>query len=125
MQPTAAVNVSMPVGLRLVLGREPHVAFYDSERDATDSFPEKRSNLHYIGWLMGLLACSALIGFVFAVAAFIFIFLKVKARSSIIASAAGAAAFVSLLGVLGNLLVLEYPAGILQDYVPMPWPFIN
>lgn len=125
---TAAVLTFIPlaaVGLRLALGRTPHVAFYDAEREISESFPEKRSDLHYIGWLIGLLLCAALIGFVFAVAAFIFTFLKVKARTSILGSAMGAAGFVALLAVLGNLLVLEYPAGILQDYVPMPWPFIN
>lgn len=125
---TAAVLTLIPLALiggRLVFGREPNVIFYDREHETADSFPERRSNLHYILWLMGLLIGSALLGFVFAIAIFIVVFLKVKARSSILASVAGAATLVALLAFLGNLLVLEYPTGLLQNYVPMPWPFIN
>jgi TctA family transporter len=125
---TAAVLTLIPliwIGTRLVLGREPNVVFFDSEHKTVDSFPEKRSALHYILWLVGLLIGSALIGFVFAIAIFIFVFLRVKARTTILSSALGATAFVLLLGTLGNLLVLEYPTGLLQAYWPMPWPFIN
>ena len=125
---TAAVVTFVPlavIGARLVFGREPHVVFFDSERDRESALPDRPSNVHYLLWLLGLLVGAALIGFVFAIAAFIFIFLQVKARAPVVGSIIGTAAFVLLLAVLGNMLVLEYPAGLLQDYVPMPWPFIN
>ena len=43
-----------------------------------------------------------------------FVFLQVKARAPVVGSILGTAAFVLLLGILGNLLVLEYPAGLLR-----------
>jgi hypothetical protein len=125
---SAAVVTFIPltlVALKLFAGRAPHVIFYDSKHEETVPFPEQRSNLHYILWLLAMLVGATLIGFVFATAAFIFVFLRVKARLSILGCAGGAAAFVLLLAVLGSLLVLEYPQGLLQDYLPMPWPFIR
>ncbi|MEX2451937.1 MAG: tripartite tricarboxylate transporter permease [Rhodospirillales bacterium] len=125
---SAAVVTFIPltlVAFKLFASRQPHAIFYDSKHEETVPFPEQRSNLHYILWLLAMLVGAMLIGFVFATAAFIFVFLGVKARLSILGCAGGAAGFVLLLAVLGSLLVLEYPQGLLQDYLPMPWPFIR
>jgi hypothetical protein len=69
-----------------------------------------------------MLAVSAVAGFVIGVAAFIYAFMRVKARVSHWACALGAAIFVLLLGILSHLLTLEYPQGLLQSYVTLPWP---
>ena len=65
-----------------------------------------------------------LIGFVLAVVAFVFIFLRVRARTAYLVSAFGAAAVLMLLGILGAALVLEFQHGLLQIYVSLPWPFL-
>ncbi|MEQ8195048.1 MAG: tripartite tricarboxylate transporter permease [Rhodospirillales bacterium] len=113
------------IAYRLFFAREAHVALYDAEKSVGEEGPPNLSAVHYILWLIGLLVGAALIGFVFAVAVFLFVFLVVKARTNVLAAAFGALVFVGLLALLGYFLVLEYPMGILQDYVPMPWPFIS
>ena len=121
---TAAVATLVPlllVGGRLAVQRGPHVLFYDSTHEA-DAAGGSRAEL-YLLWLIALLALSALIGFVFAVAAFIFVTLRWSARTSVAWSAIGAAVFVALLAALGKALVLEYPQGLLQVYMPMPGLF--
>jgi hypothetical protein len=121
---TAAVATLVPlllVGGRLAVQRGPHVLFYDSTHEA-DAAGGSRAEL-YLLWLIALLALSALIGFVFAVAAFIFVTLRWSARTSVAWSAVGAAVFVALLAALGKALVLEYPQGLLQVYMPMPGLF--
>jgi len=37
-------------------------------------------------------------------------------------SAIGTASFILLLGAMSHFLTLEYPQGILQEYVTLPWP---
>jgi hypothetical protein len=121
---TAAVATLVPlllVGGALAVQRGPHVLFYDATQEA-DAAGSGRAEL-YILWLVALLALSALIGFVLAVAVFIFVTLRWSARTSVAWSAAGAAVFVALLAALGKALVLEYPQGLLQAYVPMPGIF--
>jgi hypothetical protein len=113
------------VGYGLLFHRRAHVVFYDHERGGGEDAGMRLGEVHYIAWLVALLLGAAVIGFVFAVAAFLFLFLRIKARASYAGCTLGALAFVALLAVLGHFLALEYPLGILQDYVPMPWPFIS
>ena len=84
-----------------------------------------KSNEHYIFWLLGMLVFSALVGFVIGIAGFIFLFLLLKARLSVIKSGLGALAFLVFLGILSDRLTLQYPTGLLQDVagVTLPWPF--
>ena len=79
---------------------------------------------HYIFWLFGMLVFSALVGFVIVIAGFIFLFLLLKARISVVRSGLGALAFVLFLGVLSDRLTLQYPSGLMQDVagVDLPWP---
>ncbi|MEX2451305.1 MAG: tripartite tricarboxylate transporter permease [Rhodospirillales bacterium] len=113
------------IAYRLFFARDAHVVLYDAEKSIEPDAPKNLSAVHYILWLVGLVAGAALIGFVFAVAVFLFVFLMIKARTTVLAAAFGALVFVGLLALLGHFLVLEYPMGLLQDYVPMPWPFIS
>jgi hypothetical protein len=109
-------------GGNLVTRRKSHTIFFDSEREVSEDGPPRLSNLHYLAWLAGMLGAAALIGFVLAVAGFIFVFLTIKARLTPVGAAVGAASLVALLSILGHFLVLEYPGGVLQNFVAMPWP---
>ncbi|MEQ8193797.1 MAG: hypothetical protein RIB59_04845, partial [Rhodospirillales bacterium] len=114
--------VLIPVGIGLFTLKTPHTVFYDSEREAFGDRVERRSNEHYLLWLLGMLGLAAGFGFVIAVGAFIYAFLRVKAQSPHWGCALGAIAFILLLGTMSELLTLEYPQGLLQDYVTLPWP---
>jgi len=64
-----------------------------------------------------------LVGFVLAIALLFVRFLKPQSdpRSSSIALMTGAT--LGVLSALSNAFVLEFPSGLLQDLVPLPWPF--
>jgi len=108
------------MGGMVLAGRGTQAVLYDSEKSPNVAGPH--GNLHYLGWIVGMLITTSLLGFVLAIAGFIAIFLRVKAGAVLWACALSAAAFVGLLAVLGHFLVLEYPQGILQSVVAMPWP---
>ena len=112
----------VPLGIQMLRTRQASRVFYDSERGDFGDDVERRSNEHYLLWLAGMLAVSAVAGFVIGVASFIYAFMRVKAKVPHWACALGAGTFVLLLGVLSHLLSLEYPQGLLQDYVTLPWP---
>ena len=117
-----ALLFMIPLGIQLLRTRAPATVFYDSERDSFDRNMERRSAEHYLLWLAAMLGIAALGGFVAGVAAFIYAFMRVKAKCPHWACALGAAAFVLLLGILSDRLSLEYPQGLLQNYVTLPWP---
>jgi len=112
----------VPLGIQMARTKRASNVFYDTERAAFGAAVDRRSNEHYLLWLTGMLAISAVAGFVIGIAAFIYAFMRVKARVPHWSCALGAAIFVLLLGILSHLLSLEYPQGLLQNYVTLPWP---
>ena len=112
----------IPLGIGLFTYKKPHTVFYDSEREAFDDRVERRSSEHYLLWLMGMLGMAALTGFVIAVSTFIYSFIRLKAKMSHLGCAIGTGGFVLLLGIMSYFLTLEYPQGLLQNYVKLPWP---
>ena len=114
----------IPLGYQMITGRRPTTAFHDSEREQFSEHLAYRSSEHYLLWLLGMLALSALVGFVIGVGVFIYLFLRVKAELNRMKSTIGAVVFILCLGILSDRLTLEYPLGVLQFYfdVSLPWP---
>lgn len=75
-----------------------------------------------LGWFAFLLGLSALVGFVLALTVFLVSFLRIRAGVSwtraIILTVIGIAVLVFLGGTLGR----DFPPGLLQDFVKLPWP---
>lgn len=112
----------VPLGINMARTKHASPVFFDSERSEFATHADRRSNEHYLMWLVGMLAASAVAGFVMGISAFIYAFMRVKARVPHWACALGAGIFVLLLGTLSHFLALEYPQGLLQDYLTLPWP---
>jgi hypothetical protein len=112
----------IPMGIEMYRTKGSAIVFYDSERDAIDGSVERRSNEYYLMWLLGMLGISALAGFVVGIGAFIYVFVRLKAGLSHIGCAIYAGIFILLLGTLSYFMTLQYPEGILQSYVTLPWP---
>ena len=75
-----------------------------------------------LGWFVSLLALNAAFGFVIAISLFFIIFLKVQAKISwariLILTVCG----VGFLVFMASMLNREFPSGLLQDMVELPWP---
>jgi putative tricarboxylic transport membrane protein len=74
-------------------------------------------------WIAGLVGLTALLGFYLALIVFFLIFLTVRARARLMNTlmlTAGAAGFILF---LAYMLSLNFPPGMLQGYVDLPWPF--
>ncbi|SHH30023.1 tripartite tricarboxylate transporter permease [Marivita hallyeonensis] len=75
-----------------------------------------------LSWFAFLLALSALIGFVLALAVFLMSFLRLRAGISWVRASILTAAGVGVLIFLGGTLGRDFPPGLLQDVVDLPWP---
>ncbi|HSA89957.1 MAG TPA: tripartite tricarboxylate transporter permease [Burkholderiales bacterium] len=76
----------------------------------------------YLLWIAALLAASGLAGFVIGLALFFAAFLHLEARSPIARNALLTASAVVFLAAMSHLFVLDFPRGLLQELVEMPWP---
>ncbi|MDA0655110.1 MAG: tripartite tricarboxylate transporter permease [Proteobacteria bacterium] len=114
----------VPLALQMFFLKRPHSIFYDSEREEFSEHITYRTSEHYMGWLLLMLGVSALVGFVIGIAAYTYIFLRVKGGVRHAYCALNSFAFICLLGTIQHLMTLEYPRGVLQWYfkVNLPWP---
>ena len=107
----------------LSLRSRPSYVLQDTERESSLEERPVHSVWHYQAWILGLLVASALVGFVLGIFLYIAVFLRVKAQVAWPKAALAASGAVVVLAVLSRILVLDYPEGILQLIVDMPWPF--
>jgi putative tricarboxylic transport membrane protein len=110
--------------LHLWGGHNDHPAFFDYEL-VGDHVGTEGSGWFWTGpaWIAGLIAATALVGFYLAMIGFFLAFLRLRARATwtkTLVMTAAAAAFI--LG-LAYMLSLDFPAGLLQSAVELPWPF--
>jgi putative tricarboxylic transport membrane protein len=120
-----AVAIMALVGALFVVaivfrGPRASAVIFDTEAQTT---PGMASMGHYFAWLAGLLAVSALVGFVIGLAVFFAAFLHFKARAPVGRNALLTASAVLFLAAMSYIFVLDFPRGLLQELVEMPWPF--
>jgi putative tricarboxylic transport membrane protein len=117
---TLALLIAVAVLLR---GQKPAYVFHDAEVEMAGEGRPARGELHFQGWMLGLLASIALFGFVLGILAYITAFLRVKAQTAWLWALLSAGCAGAVLSVLAHFLVLDYPKGVLQGLVELPWPF--
>jgi hypothetical protein len=100
--------------------KEPSYLFYDSEHGGE---PLMTSDFYQQGWILALLALVGVFGFVLGTFVYITLFLRLRAKAAWHWAMIGALGAVLVLAALSQLLVLQYPQGLLQAFVDMPWPF--
>jgi TctA family transporter len=107
--------------LRMRVAPEGNALFADNEQGGEDA-DAPHGLWSTLGWFAALLAMSALFGFVIALTIFLVAFFRLRAQVSwartLILSAAGIALICVLAGTLGR----DFPPGLLQEFVDLPWP---
>lgn len=104
-------------------GKPGHSSHYDQEvaahasgaSDGTTLWPSLR-------WFIFLFGMTALIGFMLSVTIFIMSFLLARTQLGWLKSIFYTSCCIGFMVFLGHFLVLDFPAGVLQHYVAMPWP---
>jgi putative tricarboxylic transport membrane protein len=106
----------------ILFGRPGNAAQYDQEYQEPYSELGTGTLWRNIAWFAGLLVASALVGFIIAITAFFIAFLRLRADVSWLRTIILTSAGVGLMILLGYFLVLDFPRGLLQDFVRLPWP---
>ncbi len=91
--------------------------FYDGERTIQTAY----SDYHFLGWILGMLALIALVGFPIGCAVFVYLFMQKKVGNAPLKHALMGSSAVGFLSVMSYFLTLQYPEGLLQIFVPMPF----
>jgi TctA family transporter len=115
----AALPVALFVAAVIWRGSRASAVIFDTEGEtAAGITPLGR----YLLWIAALLAASGLAGFVIGLALFFAAFLHVEARAPIARNVLLTASAVLFLAAMSHVFVLDFPRGLLQELVEMPWP---
>ena len=76
-----------------------------------------------LAWLVGLIALTALVGFVIALSVFFVLFLRLRAGQDWTRVAALTAGGIGVMLTLAWALNRDFPPGYLQELADLPWPF--
>lgn len=109
---------------QLARGKTGHHSHFDAELTGEHVGQEGVGNLWGgLVWIAGLVALTALIGFYAAMLVFFPIFLTVRAKAGPVMTGLMTAGVGGAILLLAWALALNFPSGVLQDAVDLPWPF--
>jgi len=106
--------------IQMMLRPETHALFSDREKQEADD--NAFGLWPTLAWFAGLLILTALIGFILALALFLFTFMIRRAQKSPTFAAIYTAAGIAFICFMAGLLNRDFPAGLLQSAVDLPWP---
>lgn len=111
--------ISLPILLKLAFAKDAGSLLHDGEEGGEEG---QGGFWTYLFWFAGLILGSALVGFLLSSIVFFLAFLRHAAKCSwrltllltVIANGA--------LIAMANILVLDFPSGVLQSMIDLPWP---
>ena len=109
------------IGAQMYFGNSGAKVFHDTE-NLIGQDPKIRSQWLTIFWFISPLFLSVFIGFYISIGLFVFIFLKKIAKKSSNFSLLSGLFVWIFLGIVSHFMVMDFPPGILQSYVELPWP---
>ena len=122
----ALIGLAMLVVLipQLVAGKTGHHAHFDGELTGDHvGQPGIGSLWGGLAWIAGLVGLTALVGFYAALLIFFPVFLIVRAKAGLVAVVLMTAAAAGFILLLAWALALNFPSGLVQDAIDLPWPF--
>ena len=99
---------------------ETHPLF--SDRETTDAAANVHGLWPTLAWFAGLLVLTALFGFIIALSIFLLLFMRYRADKSWGFAALYTGAGIAFMCGMAALLNRDFPPGLLQEYLDLPWP---
>ncbi len=106
--------------VQMMLRPETHPLFAD--RDARDDEDNSYGLWSTLAWFAGLLILTSLVGFILALGVFLFLFIRFRAGRGWGFAALYTAVGIGFMLFMAGLLNRDFPPGLLQSFVDLPWP---
>lgn len=106
--------------LQMMLSSESHPLF--SDREESEESKNEHGLWSTLGWFAALLLLTSLVGFVLALAVFLLAFLRIRAGKSTLFSLLYTVAGITFICCMAYLLNRDFPPGLLQQSMSLPWP---
>ncbi len=107
--------------VQMILRPETDVIFADKEVSGDDA-DAPYGLWSTLAWFAGLIVATWFVGFILALLGFMITFLRLRAGASWQKTAILTASGIALMCVMAGALNRDFPPGLLQDAVDLPWP---
>jgi len=108
--------------IRMMVKPETDTIFADRELNGEDA-DATHGLWPTLAWFGALLVLTSLLGFILALTIFLFAFMVIRARVSMVFAAGYTVAGIAFICAMAWLLNRDFPPGLLQEYFTLPWPF--
>ena len=109
------------IGAQMYFGNSGAKVFHDTE-NLIGQDPKIRSQWLTIFWFISPLFLSVFIGFYISIGLFVIIFLnKIAKKNKVFSILSGILVWI-FLSLISHFMVMDFPPGILQSYLELPWP---
>jgi putative tricarboxylic transport membrane protein len=109
------------IGAQMYFGNSGAKVFHDTE-NLIGQDPKIRSQWLTIFWFISPLFLSVFIGFYISIGLFVIIFLnKIAKKNKVFSILSGILVWI-FLSLISHFMVMDFPPGILQSYIELPWP---
>ncbi|MEM7654087.1 MAG: tricarboxylate transporter, partial [Pseudomonadota bacterium] len=98
-----------------------HPLFADGEVVDRGALPRGLGST--LAWFAGLLLLTMTVGFILALTVFLFAFIYIRSGRSLVFSTIYTACGIAFMLFMAGMLNRDFPAGLLQSFVKLPWPF--
>ena len=108
--------------VRMVRAPESSVLFADREKDEGEPGAGHHGLWSTLSWFIGLVAVSAVVGFILALVLFLVTFLRIRAGVTWLFTLIYSACAIGFMLFMASMLNRDFPPGLLQAYFNLPWP---
>lgn len=106
--------------VQMMVSPETHPLFAD--REASEAAENTHGLWQTLAWFAGLLVGTALVGFILALAVFLVSFIRFRVGKSWVYALTYGACGIAFICGMAWTLNRNFPPGLLQDMVSLPWP---
>ncbi len=117
---TICLIAAIIVLIQMMLAPETHTIFADRETSGEDA--NKFSLWPTLAWFAFLLVLTSLTGFIIALGVFLTSFLRIRAGLGWLQTGLYVVAGISFMIFMAWTLNRDFPPGLLQSYITLPWP---
>lgn len=108
--------------MQMMLRKEGDIIFADKELIGEEA-SAPYGLWQTLGWFVGLIALTAAFGFIIALAIFLLSFFRLRAGCGWMQTIALSISGIGLMLVMAASLNRDFPPGLLQSFITLPWPF--
>ncbi|AXS40763.1 tripartite tricarboxylate transporter permease [Breoghania sp. L-A4] len=120
---TVGIIALLALLVRMMRAPEDDLVFADREA-AGEDFHAPHGLWVTLGWFAGLLVLSSLLGFILALAIFMVAFFRIRGGLGWVRTLVMSAAGIAAICFLADTLHRDFPPGLLQEFVRLPWPLV-